>query len=294
MCLSFYLQSTSADQQADDSYEGLPNLVPPPPELFLSDTFQRYTWNQPNERPMCLIDWSPPGSTLKPIGTRNCTDQAGKVDMGELWLLGLKDNRAWNPNDFMGLIGNCGTGRCMQYRPNSANKTASTSHYKAITYGTITSEVCDKNNDAQVFYLKNYTDPTLGHGIVPKVFNQTCPVPLEPTIIGGPLPSLIAFGCGVGEWNRRLISAAFGWYYLNITTNEWEIETEWPKYQYDLCCARDNLTKKGYFCDQLFRDSGTTKSLPDWWNGICTGLFPNYGDYDSNRPDPQVPLTNDP
>ncbi|KAF3905580.1 hypothetical protein AA313_de0207897 [Arthrobotrys entomopaga] len=202
---------------------------------------------------------------MQPIGTRNCTDEAApKVDMGERWLLGLNHNKATHHGDFLGLIGNCGTGRCMQYRKAPVNHTVSPSEYDAITYGTITSEVCDETNDAQMFYLKNYTNPHVGHGIVPKIFGQSCPAPLEPTIIGGPLPSLVAFGCGIGEWNRQLITAAYGYYYLNITTNQYQKEVDSAKYGSILCCINEDTVKDG-----------------DWWDGVCTAFFPNYKKYES-------------
>ncbi|EPS40985.1 hypothetical protein H072_5165 [Dactylellina haptotyla CBS 200.50] len=274
----------------DDGYYGIRSPTFPPIELFGGDFVQRLVWSEPNERPMCLIDWSAPDTTWQPFGTRNCTETGQVADQGEYWLLSKRKNMATKKGDFLGLIGNQASGRCMQWRPRPAKSFPHASQKEAITWGTLTSEVCNETNEYQHFSLRSYMDPHLTHGIIPKKWNHKCPEGMEPTIIGGPLPSLIAYGCGKGKWFRLPVSAEWGWPYQNITTNLWQIAVDRSIFSKATCCKRDNAGKKESFCKETYSADGNTQPVAQWWGDVCRSMFSNYRDYDASRPGVQESL----
>ncbi|RVD82826.1 uncharacterized protein DFL_007238 [Arthrobotrys flagrans] len=273
-------------------FEGIEEPSYPPIELFGGSPIARFRWTERSDdrKGLCLIDWSPPDSTLKPFGTRGCTEPGAPHDMGEQWLLSTKINAAktGRSKNFEGLISSMGTGKCMEWKPAPANETAHTSVYPATTYGNLTSEICDRNNQYQYFKMNDWRNPNSTLNFLPRMWNETCPEGQEPTIIAGPKRSLIVYGCGKGLWKTDIIVAEMGWWYYDAIQNEmWMKEYNSDRYQTILCCQREGILEDS-FCREAMRKEGQGNRTPAvFWMEICTALFPNYPDFQKKRMAPQ-------
>ncbi|KAJ6257821.1 ATP-dependent DNA helicase mph1 [Drechslerella dactyloides] len=262
--------------------EGDYKLDLPPPELFAGGRTQRFLWSEPNDVRICLIDWSMPDTTNQPFGVRKCVEQAEKADMGEYWVLGKNNKAKDKTKDFEGMIGSAGTGRCMQWRPAPANETWNPSPFDAVTYGNITSEPCDVANEYQYFEIPGIFSEYSSSGVRPKAFKHECPEDMQPTILTAREAALVVYGCGKGVWFNWPICAAFGWYYYNITSAKMELVNDGAtNYQEITCCLADAEVKKRVWCNSVYEDGtkNSPMSFEDYWNGICTDLFPNYVGY---------------
>ncbi|KAK6336489.1 hypothetical protein TWF696_002039 [Orbilia brochopaga] len=283
ICLSFQLNLRLALAEGDHTVDL------PPMELFGGGRTQRLLWAEPNDIRLCLIDWSMPDTTNQPFGVRECAGQAEEDDNGEFWILGRKNSAANTTKDFEGMIGNAGTGRCMQWRPAPANKTWNPSPFKAVTYGNITSEPCDEKNEYQYFQIPNFLVDSSMSGLRPKAFKHRCPKDMHPTILTSRKRALVVYGCGTGEWYNWPVGVEFGWYYYNITSSRMELLHDGDERFDDIeCCLGPDEFKKGTWCNSVYTQA--TKDNPmDWkeyWDGLCVGLFSNYIGYKGPWSDP--------
>ncbi|KAF3085057.1 hypothetical protein TWF102_009907 [Orbilia oligospora] len=270
-------------------FEGIKETTYPPFEVFGGSPLTRFRWAEQSDeigRGLCLIDWSPPNSTFQPVGTRGCVERGAPHDMGEQWVLSTKYNEAKTDNatNFEGLIGNTGTGRCLEWKPALANALPHTSVYPATTYGNLTSEVCDRNNQYQYFKLNDWRNPNSTINFLPRMWNETCPEGQQPTIIAGPKRSLIVYGCGKGLWKSDPIVAEIGWWYYDaIEYQMYRIELNSDRYQTILCCQREMPLADSY-CREAMRKEGQGDRTPDvFWTEMCTALFPNYPEFQKKR-----------
>ncbi|KAK6504059.1 hypothetical protein TWF506_002273 [Arthrobotrys conoides] len=279
---------TALEFSAAQVFEGIKSPNYPPIEVFGGSPLTRFRWaEQSDERQgLCLIDWSGPDTTLQPVGTRGCTERGAPQDMGEQWVLSTRFNEAKTDNatNFEGLVGNTGTGRCLEWRPALPNTIAHTSVYPATTYGNITSEICDRGNQYQYFQLNDWRNPNSTINFLPRMWNQTCPEGQEPTIIAGPNRSLVPYGCGTGRWKSDPIIAESGWWYYDAIQYEmYRIEQDPNRYQTILCCQREGILEES-FCTEAMRKEGQGSRTPAvFWMEICTELFPNYPEFQKKR-----------
>ncbi|KAF3920898.1 hypothetical protein ABW21_db0207785 [Orbilia brochopaga] len=262
----------------------------PPLELFGGSRTQRFLWTEPNDVKICLIDWSEPDTTNQPFGVRECAGQADEDDNGEFWILGRQNSAKNTTKDFEGMIGNAGTGRCMQWRPARANRTRNPSPFKAVTYGRLTSEPCDQKNKFQYFQIPDFLVDSSASGIRPKEFKYDCPEDMTPTIltsrkpftVSNPHNSLVAYGCGRGIWYNWPIGVEFGWYFYNITSAHMEFVPDGDnRFQSIECCLGDDVLKKDVWCNSLYMQAIKNNQIDwqDYWDGVCVGLFSNYIGY---------------
>ncbi|KAK6533084.1 hypothetical protein TWF281_007243 [Arthrobotrys megalospora] len=276
-----------AKVSAEWEFEGIAEPTYPPSEIFGSGTQYRFRWSEKSnsQTGLCLIDWSAPDSTLQPFGTRRCTDYGEKADQGAHWALSYaetKDKTGLGPvKDFVGLVGNMGTGRCMEWKWAPANETAHTSPYKnTTTYGNLTSEICDKKNKYQYFKLKDWKNSEAHLNFLPLMWNETCLQGQRPTIIAGPEHSLVAYGCSKGLWIPDVIGAKVGWfYYDDIQEHRWRQEGNSDRYQTIRCCQKHQygLDQESIYCKEAMRKEGQGQRTPaEFWMQTCTALFPNY------------------
>ncbi|KAK6330278.1 hypothetical protein TWF730_004773 [Orbilia blumenaviensis] len=276
-------------------YEGIKEPTYPPVEIFGGAPPYRFRWVEKAEdrRGLCLIDWSGPDSTWQPFGSRVCTEAGAPADMGAQWLLSTMFNSATEDPyaNFEGLVGNMGTGRCMEWKPALANEAIPDLPYQATTYGNLTSERCDLQNQYQYFKLKDWRNPDSKLNFIPRMWNHTCPEDQEPTILAKPIHSLVSYGCGKGLWKGEALTAVWGyWYYDNIEEHMYRVEGVFDRYQTILCCQGEHMLETG-FCNEAMRKEGQGDRTPDvFWMQMCTHLFPSYPEFDRNRrenPDPK-------
>ncbi|KAK6505431.1 hypothetical protein TWF481_007333 [Arthrobotrys musiformis] len=229
-----------------------------------------------------------PDTTLQPFGTRVCTEPGAPHDMGERWTISARLNKARGSRskNFEGLVANLGTGRCMEWKPAPANQfaAAQTSEHPYTTYGNLTSEICDMNNQYQYFKLNDFKNPDASLNFLPRMWNMTCPEGQRATIIAGPKRSLVAYGCGKGLWKTETIGAESGWFYFDaIQYKIWRVEQNSDRYQTILCCQREGILNDS-FCMEAMRKEGQGSRTPDvFWMEMCTELFPNYPEFIKNR-----------
>ncbi|KAK6342732.1 hypothetical protein TWF718_008121 [Orbilia javanica] len=270
-------------------YEGVRTPIYPPIEIFGGSPVTRFRWTEQSEerQGLCLIDWSLPDTTLQPFGTHGCPEPGAPPDMGAQWLLSTKFDNTQNDSSvhFEGLVGNMGTGRCMEWKPAPANQTPQFSAFSdTTTYGTLTSEICDLENQYQYFRLDNWRNSSSTLNFLPKMWNETCPEGQEPTMIAGPKRSLVAYGCGKGLWQSYPIIALFGWWYYDaIQEKAYRIEVGSDRYQTILCCQRQEIFESS-FCTEAMRKEGQGDRTPQaFWDQMCTEIFPNYPEFKKAR-----------
>ncbi|EWC45175.1 hypothetical protein DRE_06063 [Drechslerella stenobrocha 248] len=234
----------------------------PPLELFgLGGRTQKFIWSEPNDKSICLVDWSDPDSELQPLVTSECAERGERVDIGEYWMLGKNNTAEDKDKDFEGLIGSAGTGKCMRWKPEAPSEISNPSSYNdSTTYGDFTSEKCDESDEYQWFQLDNYLEKGSLHGIVPKKWNRQCPEGMEATVLAGRTPGSTAFGCGRGLWYNPPISADWGWFFWNITSQhveEFRADNSKSSYQMIQCCLSDEATK-----NDIYSVGGTNRPAP--------------------------------
>ncbi|KAF3938515.1 hypothetical protein ABW19_dt0206682 [Dactylella cylindrospora] len=141
------------------------------------------------------------------------------------------------------MIGNAGTGRCIEYVPKPEDEVEDHSENgNATTYGTLTSEPCDKLNQNQYFTMSNVWNWDEAHGIVPLTWTRKCPPGLHPTIISGREASLVAYGCGIGSWLRDPIGPSFGYRFYNEKTERPHVtEADWD---FVVCCNVEKFPQR--------------------------------------------------